>query len=161
FASAQTAAPASDSAAALRAQADALSSRYFAALDRAQALDAEIARNEQFVETLLARAEQARANARTRALLAYTSSGTQLATLVDGQGTLDSARRAELIDRVNARDEHVFAKLHDASRALRKQQRVLKDTRQAQEDAAAQLEEQGAAIDAKLAEAVQPEPAAQ
>jgi hypothetical protein len=159
-ANAQTAAPA-DSAAALRAEADALSNRYFAALDRVQALDADIARNEQMVDGLLAQAKQARANARARALLAYTSSNTQLATLVDGQDTLDAARRAQLIDRVNQHDEDVYAKLHEATRALHKQQRVLRDTRQAQEDALAALKDQGAAIDAKLAQAVQQEQAAQ
>jgi hypothetical protein len=159
-ANAQTAAPA-DSAAALRAEADALSNRYFAALDRVQALDADIAHNEQMVDGLLTQAKQARANARARALLAYTSSNTQLATLVDGQDTLDAARRAQLIDRVNQHDEDVYAKLHEATRALHKQQRVLRDTRQAQEDALAALKDQGAAIDAKLAQAVQQEQAAQ
>jgi hypothetical protein len=162
LAHAQTSAPAaSDSAATLRAEADAASSRYFAALDRVQALDADIARNQQVVDAMLARAKQARADARARALVAYTSSGTQLSTLVDGTNTLDTARRAHLIDRVNERDETVYAKLQDATRALHKQQRVLEDTRAAQTSALAQLRDEGAAIDAKLAQAVQREQEAQ
>jgi len=161
IAHAQTAAPANDNAATLRAEADALSNKYFAALDRVQSLDADIARNEQSVDAMLERAKEARADARARALLAYTSSGVQLATLVDGDDTLDAARRAHLIDRVNERDQDVYTKLHAATRALHRQQRVLRETRQAQADALAQLKDQGAAIDAKLAQAVQQEQAAQ
>src|SRR5262245_38978942 len=99
---------------ALRAEADALSSRYFAALGRVQSLDDDIARSERLVDDLLARAKQKRAAARERALLAYTSSGTKLATLVDGNDSLDAARRAHLIDRVNAHDEDVYNALQRA-----------------------------------------------
>jgi len=149
FAHAQTTSSASD----LRAQADALSSKYFAALERVQSLDDDIARSEQTVDAFLARAKQARAAARARALLAYTSSGTQLATLVDGNDTLDTARRAHLIDRVNAHDQDVYEQLHKATRALHKQQQELRATRQAQTDALDALKAQGAEIDAKLAQA--------
>jgi hypothetical protein len=162
LAHAQTTTPvAGDSASTLRAEADAASGRYFAALDRVQALDSDIARNQQVVEAMLARAKEARANARARALIAYTSSGTQLSTLVDGSDTIDTARRAQLIDSVNQRDETVYAKLRAATDALHKQQRVLRDTRAAQEDALAQLRDEGAAIDAKLAQAVQKQQEAQ
>src|SRR5690349_4253001 len=149
FAHAQSASNASD----LRAQADALSSKYFAALERVKSLDDDIARSEQVVDEFNARAKQARAAARARALLAYTSSGTQLATLVDGDDTLDTARRAHLIDRVNAHDQDVYDELQKATRALHKQQRELRATRQAQGDALDDLKAQGAAIDAKLAQA--------
>jgi hypothetical protein len=149
FAHAQTANNAND----LRAQADALSSKYFAALDRVKSLDDDIARSEQIVDEFLARAKQARAAARARALVAYTSSGTQLATVIDGNDTLDAARRAHLIDSVNAHDEDVYAKLHKATVTLHKHQRELRATRQAQSDALDALKTQGAAIDAKLAQA--------
>jgi hypothetical protein len=162
FANAQTSTPAtSDSAATLRAQADAASGRYFAALDRVQALDADIARNQQVVDTMVGRAKKARADARARALVAYTSSGSQLSTLVDSSDTLDTARRAHLIDRVNQRDETVYTKLRAATRELHKQQHVLRDTRAAQADALGQLRDEGAAIDAKLAQAVQRDQEAQ
>src|SRR6478735_16797 len=149
FAHAQTANSASD----LRAQADALSSKYFDALARVKSLDDDIARSQQTVDEYLARAKAARAAARARALLAYTSSGTQLSTLVDGNDTLDTARRAHLIDRVNAHDQDVYEQLHKATIALHKQQRELRATRQAQNDAVDELKAQGAAIDAKLAQA--------
>ena len=155
FAGAQTSSNASD----LRAQADALSSKYFAALDRVSSLDDDIARIEQLRDDLLARAKTARAAVRARAALAYTSSGTQLATLVDGNDTLETARRAHLIDRVNEHDEDVYQKLQEATRALHKQQRELRATRQAQSDALGDLKAQGAAIDAKLAQATAQEQA--
>ena len=140
-------------AGALRAEAEELSSKYFTALARVQSLDDDIARSEQLVDDLLARAKQARAAVRARALHAYTSSGTQLATLVDGDDTLDALRRAHLIDQVNAHDQDVFDRLQKATRALHKQQRELRATRQAQTDALDDLKAQGATIDAKLAQA--------
>jgi len=149
FAHAQTTNNASD----LRAQADALSSKYFDSLERVSSLDDDITRSEELRDAMLVRAKAARAAARARAAVAYTSSGTQLATLVDGNDTLDTARRAHLIDRVNAHDQDVFEKLHQATRALHKQQRALRATRQAQADALDELKSQGAAIDAKLAQA--------
>lgn len=149
FAHAQSSSNASD----LRAQADALSSKYFTALERVQALDDDIARSEQIVDEYLARAKQARAAARARAQVAYTSSGTQLEALVDSADTLDSARRAHLIDRVNAHDQDVYEELHKATRALHKQQDELRATRQAQNDALDELKTQGATIDSKLAQA--------
>jgi peptidoglycan hydrolase CwlO-like protein len=150
----------STGAAALRAEADSLSSRYFSALERVQTLDADIAHNQQTVADLSARAKQARADARARALVAYTNSGTQLAALIDGADSLDTARRAHLIDRVNAHDQDVYTKLHAATRELSKQQGILRDTRQAQATALSELRDQGAAIDAKLAQAEQQEQAA-
>jgi hypothetical protein len=141
-------------------QRPALSTRYFAALARVQSLDNDITRSEERVNELQLRAKRARAAARERALLAYTSSGTQLSTLVEGGDTLDTARRAHLIDRVNAHDEDVYQKMQLATRSLRKQQRELRATRQAQADALDALRSQGAAIDAKLAQAEAQEHAA-
>jgi peptidoglycan hydrolase CwlO-like protein len=148
-----TAQTASNSASDLRSQADALSSKYFATLDRVQSLDDDITRNQQLVDQLSARAKQARDAARARALIAYQSSGMQLDALVDASGTLDSARRARLIDRVNEHDENVYDKLHAATTKLHEQQRELRASRAAQSDALDDLKAQGAAIDAKLAQA--------
>ncbi len=149
------------SAASLRAEADKLSSHYFSALERVQSLDADITRNQQAVADLSARAKKARADARACALIAYTSSGTQLSALVDGGDSLETARRVHLIDRVNAHDQAVYTKLHAATRELHKQQRVLRETRQAQTDALNELRDQGALINTKLARAEQQEQAAQ
>src|SRR5215207_5792334 len=57
FADAQTTSSASD----LRAQADALSSKYFSALERVSSLDDDIAHSEEVRDDLLARANATRA----------------------------------------------------------------------------------------------------
>jgi peptidoglycan hydrolase CwlO-like protein len=150
FANAQTT---SNGSSDLRSQADALSSKYFATLERVQSLGDDITQNEQRVDELLARAKQARDAARARALIAYQSSGTQLSTFVDATDTLDSARRARLIDRVNAHDQHVYDTLRAATVKLHKQQRELRAAQQAQSNALGDLKAQGAAIDSKLAQA--------
>jgi peptidoglycan hydrolase CwlO-like protein len=159
LASAAETAPAG-SAAELRAQADELANRYFDALSRFQSLDGEITRNQQLVAALSARAKEARAAVRARALVAYKTSGTQLSVLISGESSLDASRRAELIDRVNASDEKVYGRLRAATHDLHHQQQLLEANRKAQADTLAQLRDQGAAIDAKLAEASQQEQAA-
>jgi peptidoglycan hydrolase CwlO-like protein len=148
------------SAAALRAQADDLANRYFDALARFQSLDAEIARNQHVVDDLSTRAKKARENARARAIIAYKTSDLRLSALINGADALDASHLAHLIERVNATDVATYAKLHAATRDLRHQQTVLENSRHAQADALAQLREQGATIDAKLAEANQRDRAA-
>ena len=147
---AQTTTNASD----LRAQADALSSKYFAALERVSSLDDDITRSEQTVATICSRARKAaRAAARARALVAYTSSGTQLATLVDGNDTLDDrASRAPHRPGERARPGRL-REVAQGDACTAQQEQDLRDTRQAQADALDELKAQGAAIDAKLAQA--------
>ncbi len=93
-------------------------------------------------------------------MIAYTTSGTQLSALIDGADSLDTARHAHLIDRVNAHDQAVYTKLRAATLELHQQQRRLRETRQAQADALNKLRDQAAAINAKLAQAEQQEQAA-
>jgi peptidoglycan hydrolase CwlO-like protein len=162
MASAAVAAPTTPPAtpAALRAQADDLANRYFAALSRFQSLDGDITKNQQLVADLSARAKKAQAAVRARALVAYTTSGEHLSVLISGEDSLDANRRAELLDQVNAIDETVYTKLRSATHELHRQQRLLQESRRAQADVLAQLRQQGAAIDAKLAAANQEEQAA-
>jgi hypothetical protein len=150
---AQSAPTDAKSSASLRADAEALSAKYFAALERVQSLDDELTRSGALVDDLTERAKEARAAVRARARLAYTSAGTQLSTLVESDDTLDSARRAHLIDHVNAREQDVYDELTRATEVLQKEQRALRQTRAAQADALDALKTQGAAIDAKLAQA--------
>jgi peptidoglycan hydrolase CwlO-like protein len=147
------AAPSTDSASALRAQADELASRYFDALSKSQALDAEINHNKEQVKALTARAKKARADARDRAVIAYRTSALQLPALIDGANSIDASRRALLIDRVNANDAATYDKLHAATEDLHRQQKTLEDNRRTQTAVLASLKEQGAAVEAKLAEA--------
>jgi hypothetical protein len=152
---AQSAAGSANDAASLRAQADAIANTYFHALARSHELDDEIAQNASTVDDLTTKANAARRAARERALLAYTSSSTHLSTLIDGRSVLDTARRVELINNVNARDNAVYSKLKAAMQDLRITRKALDDSRAEQATVLAQIQDQAHAIDAKLAEAEQ------
>ena len=148
------------SAADLRAEADRLSAEYFATLASFAQADAAVRDNEAAVADLKAKAAAARATARDRALFAYKSSGSGLSAIISGDTTASAARRVQLIDRVNARDNSAFKSFRAAAKQLRAKQQALRDARQTQEQALADLKAQGAALDAKLAEAQQQEQAA-
>ena len=152
---AQTASGLANDVASLRAQADAIANTYFHALARSHELDDEIAQNTQTVDDLTAKANAARRAAQQRALLAYTSSSSHLATLIDGKSVLDTARRVQLINNVNARDNAVYSKLKAAMQDLRVTRKALDDARAEQATVLAQVQDQAHAIDAKLAEAEQ------
>jgi len=149
-----------ESAAALRAQADAIAGHYFAALSEYETLGRQIADNRRLVATLEVRARRARHDARERAVLAYKEAGVQLATLIDSNDALTAARRAELIDQVNARDNAVFTRLRIATRDLQTTRRALEADRQRQAGALADLQSQSRDMEAKLALAQQQEQAA-
>lgn len=154
-----TSSGANASAASLRAEADQIASKYFAALARTQALDTEITEKKASIDDLEARAERAREAARERAVIAYRQSGSRLAAMVDGDDVLDAARRARLIDQVNAQDQATFTKLHNLSEALRQQRKDLEASRVELSSATAALKTQADAIDTKLAEAAKLEAA--
>lgn len=148
------------SAADLRAEADRLGALYFSTLAAFAQADAAVRDNETAVADLKAKAAAARATARERALFAYKSSGSGLSAVITGDTTASAARRVQLIDRVNARDNSAFKSFRATARQLRAKQQSLRDARQAQEQSLADLKAQGAALDAKLAEAQQREQAA-
>jgi hypothetical protein len=145
----------------LRAQADEIADQYFRALARSRELDDSIARNEQAIADLEARATRARLDARARALIEYKSSASRFATLLDAKSTLDAARRAHLIDQVNARDSATFAKLRAAVDDLRAGRRDLQLARDQQDTVLQTLSDRARDLDAKLAQAQQAQQAEQ
>lgn len=148
------------SVAALRSQADVIAGRYFDALARYETLDHEITENRRVVAALAARARNARAEARDRAVSAYRTSSAQLSSIMDSHDTLAATRRVRLIDHVNARDQAIYARLRATTKELNTQRRVLEADRKAQADALDSLHEQSTAMEAKLALAQQQEQAA-
>jgi hypothetical protein len=154
-AAAQSTSSTSADVAALRAQADDIANQYFRALTRSNDLEAEITRNAQLVDNLSVKAKRARDDARARALVAYTSSGDHLATLIQSRNILATARRAQLIDSVNARDNAAYAKLRATTEELRARRKDLESSRAEQATVLAQIQEQARAMDAKLAAAEQ------
>ncbi len=154
-AAAQSSSSTSADVATLRAQADDIANQYFRALARSNDLEAEITRNAQLVDDLSTKAKRAKDDAKARALLAYTTSGDHLATLIAGRSVLATARRAQLIDNVNARDNAVYTKLRATTEELRAKRKDLEASRAEQATVLAQLQDQARAMDAKLAEAEQ------
>jgi hypothetical protein len=148
------------SAADLRAQADRLSSQYFATLASFAQADAAVRDNAAAVAELKSKAATAKDAARERALLAYKSSGSGLAAVISGDTTADAARRVKLVDTVNQHDHAAYKRFQAAAKDLKSKQQALRDARKAEEQSLADLKAQGAALDAKLAEAQQREQAA-
>jgi Transglycosylase-like domain len=141
----------------LRAQADAIATRYFDALAQYQTLQREIDENRATVRDLTARAKRVRAAARARAISVYRESTTRLSTVIASNDALTAARRAQFIDQVNHRDNAVFDKLRTTTRKLAKSRHALETQRAQQTDALAELRNEGNAMDAKLALAQQQE----
>src|ERR1700730_13173148 len=102
-----------------RQQADALASRYFAALNRGATLDVQIANLEARLRSDEARAAGLRARAGTRARQIYESGGSTVVDFFDGRDPLESARRDRLMAAANARDAAVFSDLAPPNEALR------------------------------------------
>ncbi len=148
------------SAATLRAQADAIATRYFDALARYQSLDREITDNKHVVDALAVRARTALSDAKARALSAYRASSAQLSSIVGSENALTAARRVRFIDHVNARDQATYRRLHTATKDLKTSRRALEADHQQQADVLAQLKDQSSAMEAKLALAQQQEQAA-
>jgi hypothetical protein len=147
------------SVATLRAQADAMATRYFDALSRYQSLGLAIAQNRQQTGALVTRARKARHDARVRAVLVYRTSPSRVASIVASADALNAARRVRFIDQLNGRDQAIFDRLRAATRDLKNHRRALQRDLNDQEEALGNLRSQSAAIDAKLAAAQQQEQA--
>jgi hypothetical protein len=89
--------------------------------------------------------------------MVYRTSPSRVASIVGSASALSAARRVRFIDRLNARDQAIFARLRTATEDLKRHRRTLQRDRRAQEQALGDLREQSAAIDAKLALAQQQE----
>ena len=148
--------PSSNASDAARAGRRARRPKYFAALERVSVARRRHRAQRTTRRRLLdARARQARAAARARARIAYTSSGTQL---VDARRRQRHARRrasrAPHRPRERARPGRLRRSCTKRRAQLRKQQRELRDTARPRPTRSTTLKDQGAAIDAKLAQAV-------
>jgi len=144
----------------LRAQADAIATQYFAALDRYQTLDRKITDNRSKVDQLRVRADKARSEARARAVSFYRTSNTRLTSVIASEDAFVAARRLRLIGQVTDRDLAVYARLHAATKRLNASRQRLVAERKEQADALADLQNQSSAMEAKLALAQQLEQAA-
>jgi murein DD-endopeptidase MepM/ murein hydrolase activator NlpD len=102
-----------------------------------------------------ARAAELRSYARERALFAYTHPGSSLQALIDSEGTVDAARRQQLLDQANETDNGVVKKLAVINAQLRAQQADLEREERQQQEIADQLDAKLATLNAKQAEVEQ------
>jgi len=138
----------------LRQEADAAAQEYFDALSRATALDTKIAGLEAKLPELAARRSKLRHHAERRAVAAYVRAGAQLAALFDSDDALTAARRRQLLEQLNGRDDQAFVALVKVSRRFEAQRNELRDARLAQQSALDDITQRGRDIDAKLQAAV-------
>jgi hypothetical protein len=139
--------------AAARQQADALASRYFAALNRGARLDVEITNLEARLRTEEANAAGLRARVAVRARQLYETAGSSLFSFFDGEDPLESARRSRLVAAATTRDNTVFTDLARQNEALRSRRKQLRDDQQQLQRVAAALHAAQTTMDAQLAAA--------
>ena len=137
----------------LRAQADELSAKYFAALADLSGVQRRIDDDEARIPVLDAERQRLQELARERAATAYQRSGADLGLLFGARGPLDAARRTQLLNQLNARDATVVQSLRDATRALQAERDQLRAARVQADAALATVKEQGAQIDQLLSDA--------
>ncbi|GMU78938.1 MAG: hypothetical protein AMXMBFR46_17310 [Acidimicrobiia bacterium] len=137
----------------LRAEADGLATRYFEALGALADVERRTDEIESRLPALAAEVARLRDLTRARAVVAYMRSGHDLGAVASADDPLQAARRAQWLDRLNARDAALTDELKATSARLTTQRTQL---RAARDEAATTLDavrEQGRAMDALLAEA--------
>lgn len=141
--------------AAIREEIDAAAGSYFELLDRAEALEANIAATEENLRTLQARADDLRRVVKERAASAYLRSGsTSLEFGLDGdEDALEVARRATLLNRLNRSDNEAAEELAELTATLDRRRAELDADRAAYEETLELLRTEQAELDAKLADA--------
>ena len=140
-----------DPVAALRQQADAASTGYFAALTRYETLTAQISALEAQLPALQAEEAARTRVALTRAVVAYEGAGSpQLGAVIGSANVLAAAQQIEWLRVLNARDHRAVTALRQAEAKLRAAEKTLRSEQQDAAGALSTLQAQGAAIEAKL-----------
>ncbi len=156
-AAAQTTDPGSgtdQAVAAAQARADTAANAYFAALDKSQELDRQVADLQQNIAQIEQRVAELRDTARARAVEAYKRSGTPVAAQFgDHASAMDSARRTVLLDLLNARDDDAANRLRHARDDLGTQKDDLDAARQQQANVVNQLKGEEDKLNADLVSA--------
>ena len=143
-----------------RAAADAVATRVTEAYGQAQALEDEISSVQERIADGKARAELLREAARRRALNAYTDAGDETAVVVlETDDPNDAARRAEYLERINARDNAAVDELGALNEDLEIQRVELGRAKEEHSTVLEQLETEQAQLDGLLQEAIAAETA--
>ena len=102
-----------DQIAKTRAEIDKIAQQWFQSQQDAKDLDTQIAELQQQVTVAESDANRTAVVARARALEIYKGSGSDFGPVLDSTDALDSVRRAELLDRANAREPAGDRRLRD------------------------------------------------
>jgi murein DD-endopeptidase MepM/ murein hydrolase activator NlpD len=101
---------------------------------------AEIGKLQDSIAETKARASQLRAYARQRALFAYTHPSNSLESLIDADGTVDAARREQLLEQANQTDNDVVKQLGAVNAQLKSQQSQLEQREREQQQVSTELD---------------------
>jgi peptidoglycan hydrolase CwlO-like protein len=150
--SSMTAPASADDVSHLRASIDDVAQRWFDAQADVQRLDQKIAANEQRIKDLDERARSLKIEATARAVDMYIGKSNPVAMLTS-DSALDSARRVELAERANAKNNETFDSLTTLTRELRRQRATLTHQRDAKRSALHSLADNRSTLDAELQDA--------
>lgn len=139
----------------LRAQVDAIGSRFFAAQTKAAALDAKVHGLDQQLAASRRRAEALRPVATAEAVQLYQNSSDSFTVLLDTTSAMESARRAELISRATDHTQALLDEYANAAATLSRERRSADKARAAQAAIVAGLAKQESALEHALARAQQ------
>jgi septal ring factor EnvC (AmiA/AmiB activator) len=128
-----------DRVAKARAAVDAAAQRWFDGKADLAKLNSRIGDIEARVADAQTRADKTASAAQARAVALYKGTGTGLAPVLAGNDALESARRAELLDRANEASQNVIDEYVDASQTLKSERANLVKQRAAQEKIVKQL----------------------
>ena len=135
----------------LRAEADAASGAYFAALSRYATLTREIADLEAQLPKLRAEEAARLRAAASRAVAAYEGAGSQeLGAIITSGSVLTAARQTQWLKVLNARENKILLELRRAGDRLRARERTLRAEQRDAASALTTLQTQGQALEAKL-----------
>lgn len=139
----------------LRAEADVLAERYFAALGTLAELHRRIDDLEARIPALTAQADRLRDLTRERAVAAYKRAGNDLASVITATDPLEAARRAQWLGRLNARDRATADDLRGVTARLAAQRAELRSVRESAAVALDEVRDRGRVIDTMLLDAQQ------
>jgi murein DD-endopeptidase MepM/ murein hydrolase activator NlpD len=115
----------------------------------------EIGRLKDSIAATKARAAELREYTRQRAVFAYTHPSNSLQQLLDAQGTVDAARRQQLLEQANQTDNDVVKRLAAVNSQLKSQQDMLEQQERTQAQISSQLDAKLGALQANQREVEQ------
>jgi len=137
---------------AARATANEAAAAYSAAEGKLAETEQRISELEASIDGLKSEAATLKGVVRERALYAYTHQGEDLDLVVDASGPVEAARKSQLLDQANQRDNFAVRKLAAINEDMREQQRTLEEQETQQATVKAQLGGRSSELQGKLAE---------